>query len=59
MKYIKPYLLYFILAPIFMLTEVVGEVWLPKLVSFIINNGVAEQNYQYIIKIIMTGVSEN
>lgn len=53
-KYIKPYLLYFILAPIFMLTEVMGEIRLPKLVSFIINDGVAEGNIRYIVTVGIT-----
>ena len=31
MKYVKPYLPYFILAPVLMVVEVVGEVVMPKL----------------------------
>lgn len=50
-KYIKPYLLFFILGPIMMLTEVFGEVWLPKLMSLIIDNGVADHDIAYILKI--------
>lgn len=38
-KYIKPYLSAFILGPIFMIVEVLGEVILPKLMSLIINYG--------------------
>ena len=38
-KYIKPYKLYFILGPILMLTEVGGEIVLPKLVGGMIDNG--------------------
>ena len=38
-KYIKPYLPAFILGPIFMIIEVVGEVVLPKLMALIINYG--------------------
>ena len=37
MKYVKPYLLYFILGPICMIVEVVGEILMPKLLSMIIN----------------------
>ena len=44
-KYIKPYLGSFILAPLLMVTEVFGEVTLPKLMSLIINHGVAEKMY--------------
>ena len=38
-KYIKPYRLYFILGPLLMLTEVAGEIVLPKLVGGMIDNG--------------------
>ena len=48
-KYVKPYLSAFILGPILMLTEVFGEIMLPKLMSMIINVGVAERNISYII----------
>ena len=34
-----------------MLTEVFGEIMLPKLMSMIINNGVAQRDAGYIIKI--------
>ncbi|MGC6175550.1 ABC transporter ATP-binding protein [Lacrimispora sp. 38-1] len=49
-KYIRPYLGAFILAPILMLTEVFGEILLPRLTSMIINNGVLERNEAYIVK---------
>lgn len=39
-KYIKPYTLFFILGPILMITEVIGEVVTPKLLAYIINYGV-------------------
>lgn len=48
-KYVKPYLGSFILGPILMLTEVAGEIMLPKLMSMIINVGVAERNISYVI----------
>lgn len=47
----KPYLSAFIIGPLLMLTEVFGEIMLPKLMSLIINNGIAERNTQYIISI--------
>ncbi|MEY8354792.1 ABC transporter ATP-binding protein [Lachnospiraceae bacterium 54-53] len=50
-KYIRPYLGSFILAPLLMLTEVFGEIMLPKLTSMIINNGVAGRDPGYILKI--------
>lgn len=36
-KYIKPYWPYFILGPLCMIIEVVGEVVMPKLLSVVIN----------------------
>lgn len=39
LKYVKPYLPYFILGPLCMIVEVVGEVLMPKLLSIIINQG--------------------
>ena len=39
-KYIKPYLPYFILGPLCMIVEVIGEVLMPKLLSYIIDYGV-------------------
>ncbi|MGM9632575.1 MAG: ABC transporter ATP-binding protein [Eubacteriales bacterium] len=40
MKYIKPYLPYFILGPICMVIEVIGEVLMPTLLSYIIDLGI-------------------
>lgn len=50
-KYIRPYLSAFILAPLLMLTEVFGEILLPKLTSMIINNGVAGRDVGYIMRV--------
>ncbi len=49
-KYAKPYLSAFIIGPCLMITEVLGEIMLPKMMSLIINNGVAERNYGYIVQ---------
>ncbi len=43
-KYIKPYLPYFIIGPICMIVEVIGEVLMPKFLANIINLGTAFQN---------------
>lgn len=48
-KYIKPYLAAFICGPILMITEVLGEVLLPKFMANIINNGAAGRDVPYII----------
>lgn len=48
-KYVKPYLSAFIMGPLLMIVEVVGEVVLPKLMANIINVGAAQRNVPYII----------
>ena len=48
-KYIRPYLGAFILGPLLMLTEVGGEIMLPKMMSLIINKGVATGDKPYIL----------
>lgn len=50
-KYIKPYLKYFILGPLMMLIEVVGGVLMPYFLGQIINNGIVNQDVDYILKI--------
>ncbi|MCI8864650.1 MAG: ABC transporter ATP-binding protein [Lachnospiraceae bacterium] len=49
-KYAKPYLSAFIIGPCLMITEVLGEVMLPKMMSLIINNGVASHDQGYILR---------
>lgn len=39
-KYIKPYLPYFILGPLCMIVEVIGEILMPRLLAYIINLGI-------------------
>ena len=51
LKYIKPYVYYYILGPIFMLVEVAGEIILPWLLSKIINVGAANHDVGYITRI--------
>ncbi len=48
-KYIRPYLTYFIVGPLMMIVEVLGEVLMPKFFANIINNGVTNQNPGYIV----------
>ena len=48
-KYVKPYLPAFIIGPLLMIVEVVGEVVLPRLMANIINVGAAQRNVPYII----------
>ncbi|MGI5893696.1 MAG: ABC transporter ATP-binding protein [Candidatus Merdivicinus sp.] len=58
-KYVKPYLVGFIIGPLLMIVEVVGEVVLPKLMSMIINQGITTGDTGYIIRIglLMAGVA--
>ncbi|MCI9106124.1 MAG: ABC transporter ATP-binding protein [Lachnospiraceae bacterium] len=58
-KYAKPYLHAFIIGPCLMILEVLGEIMLPKLMSLIVNHGVAEQDFGYILRIgfLMVGVA--
>lgn len=49
-KYIKPYLYAFILGPVMMVTEVVGEVLLPAFMADIINVGAAGRDVAYIVQ---------
>lgn len=47
-KYVKPYLPAFIIGPLLMIVEVIGEVVLPKLMANIINVGVTDGSVGYI-----------
>lgn len=52
LKYIKPHLIYFIIGPLMMITEVAGDVIMPKLMSLIVNEGVKElRDMSYIIDV--------
>ncbi len=48
-KYVKPYLKYFILGPLCMIVEVLGEIIMPRLYSQILNVGVETHNVGYIV----------
>lgn len=47
-KYLKPYMLFTLLAPLFMIGEVIADLMQPKLMSSIINDGVATGDLAYI-----------
>ena len=49
LKYVKPYWVYFVLGPLLMIVEVLGEIFMPQFMAAIINNGVANQNVSYIV----------
>jgi ATP-binding cassette subfamily B protein len=52
-KYIKPYLPSFIIGPILMIVEVIGEVVMPLLLSKIIDNGISGgRGISYIIAMV-------
>ncbi|MCM1087031.1 MAG: ABC transporter ATP-binding protein/permease [Muribaculaceae bacterium] len=48
-KYVKPYLSAFLLGPLMMIVEVVGEVLLPSMMADIINVGAANRDIAYIV----------
>ncbi|MBR6789872.1 MAG: ABC transporter ATP-binding protein [Oscillospiraceae bacterium] len=51
MKYVKPYWPYFVIGPLCMIVEVIGEVLMPKYMASIINTGVEGQNVWHIVGI--------
>lgn len=53
-KYIKPYLPFFILGPLLMLTEVAGEIVLPKIMASMIDSGIGAQSAGYGISYILS-----
>ncbi|MBR4874547.1 MAG: ABC transporter ATP-binding protein [Clostridia bacterium] len=48
-KYIKPHRKYFILGPLCMIVEVIGEVLMPAFLADIINKGIANRSVSYIV----------
>ncbi len=48
-KYVKPYWKYFVLGPLCMIVEVLGEIVMPRLYSQILNVGVETHNVGYIV----------
>ena len=48
-KYVKPYWKYFVLGPLCMIIEVLGEIIMPKLYAEILNRGVETHNVGYIV----------
>ncbi len=49
LNYLKKYKLYAFLAPILIILEVIMELFLPNIMSNIINIGVANQDVNYVI----------
>lgn len=47
-KYIKPYLPFFIVGPLCMIVEVIGEILMPALLAQIIDNGIVNGNTGYV-----------
>lgn len=50
LKYLKPYTLWAILAPLLMFVEVGSELIIPKIMALIVDNGIATGNHAYIAK---------
>ena len=49
-KYLKPYTIFAVIAPIMMLFEVAMDLVQPMILQHIIDNGIAENDSAYIIK---------
>ena len=49
LKYVKPYKKYFILGPLCMIIEVIGEVLMPKFLAGIINDASTAPEVSYIV----------
>lgn len=60
-KYIKPYLPYFIIGPLCMIIEVIGEILMPKFLSMIIDYGYYDKESTGLAKFIidLTGSGQN
>ncbi len=48
-KYVKPYISWFIIGPLCMIVEVVGEILMPKFMASIIDNGIANASAGYVV----------
>ncbi len=49
LKYLKPYIIYTILAPLLMIIEVSSELIIPRIMSSIVDTGIAQSNNAFII----------
>ena len=49
-KYLKPYLLFAIISPLMMMGEVLADLCLPYLMSFIVDYGIAENGMEELLK---------
>ena len=56
-KYLRPYLLYSVLGPLFKLLEVVFELYVPLVVKDLIENGISKSSYPVIVKCTVTIVA--
>ncbi|MEK4148986.1 ABC transporter ATP-binding protein [Robertmurraya sp. FSL W8-0741] len=50
LKYLKPYLFFAVIGPLFMCIEVAMDLLQPMIMQHIIDNGIAEQNHSYVFK---------
>ena len=49
LKYLRPYIIYTILAPLLMIIEVSSELIIPRIMSTIVDIGIAQSNNAYIL----------
>lgn len=50
LKYLKPYRMFAIIGPLFMCIEVAADLMQPMIMQHIIDNGIAEQDTSYVVK---------
>ena len=51
LKYVKPYWVYFLVGPLCMIVEVLGEIFIPDLFSKMIDGGIMKNSYGFVIMI--------
>ncbi len=50
-KYLKPYWFWAVLSPLMMIGEVLADLWQPKLMSVMVNEGVLQSNQQLLVTV--------
>ena len=51
MKYLKPYWFWAVLSPLMMIGEVLADLWQPKLMSVMVNEGVLQSNQELLVAV--------
>ena len=51
LKYLKPYWFWAVLSPLMMIGEVLADLWQPKLMSVMVNEGVLQSNQELLVSV--------